>query len=135
MAKKTSDLSVHRRCFHDCVRVTTTKHGNFTRYKFQLGRVPLRFNQRERNRGGGEREGAVRNIFTHAFFSTFLYFFIIFFSHSLSLSLTLFYITLVRAANRSKTAQRGVKTNQFFSFQRKRLTLLYSKIILFMYKG
>lgn len=54
------------------------------------------------------------------------YFFLIF---SLSLYVPLFYMTLVRAANRSKTAQRGVKTNQFFSFQLKlkRWILLYSR--------
>lgn len=47
--------------------------------------------------------------------------------------MSLFYMTLVRAANRSKTVQRGVKTNQFFSFQLKpkRLILLYFRIIFF----
>lgn len=89
---------------------------------FNLDEYPRDLIRRERNRGRG-------NIFTY---SSFLYFFIIF----LSLSMSLFYMTLVRAANRSKTVQRGVKTNQFFSFQLKpkRLILLYSRIIFFCVK-
>lgn len=65
---------ISRRCF--CVHVTTTKHDNFTRYKFQLGRVLSRFNQ------GREKWGEGTFLHTHSL--SFLYFFI-----SLSLSFCL----------------------------------------------
>lgn len=65
---------ISRRCF--CVHVTTTKHDNFTRYKFQLGRVLSRFNQRREKWGEGT--------FLHTHSLSFLYFFI-----SLSLSFCL----------------------------------------------